>query len=185
MSITDKAKELVGITPTYTKEQRESIRREARSKATSTWFTTILDHHVAIERAFDAVKTATNARMRAKAQMQLASLLTGHSNAEEAIIYPFMKLETSASSAKHAYNEQALAKMQMVALDEITDKMSKEYDTKLEEIRTAVLHHMVEEERDFFPELQNKASAVQNRKITQHYQMEFERYMAKEEALAA
>ncbi len=180
----EKAQEMIGMTPTYDDHQRAAIRAEAKRHATSTWFKTILDHHEAIEAAFQAVKEASNATQRARLQTELAGLLTGHSIAEEAIIYPFMKLEDSASDAKHAYAEQALAKMQMVALDQIKDKMSEEYTNKLEEIHDAVLHHMIEEERDFFPKLQEKATPAQNRKMTQHYADEFSRYMRGEAVVA-
>lgn len=177
MSVAEKVQSLVGITPSYTAQERETIRAEARRQATSTWFNLVLDHHVQIEEAFAAVKDADNATARATAQKELMTLLTGHSIAEEAIIYPFMKLETSAREATHAYAEQALAKTELVALDSIPDKMSRDYDDKLEEIRMAVTHHMIEEERDFFPELQKKADPAKNKKITQHYTMEFDRYM--------
>ena len=176
MSLIQKAQEMVGMTPSYSNVEREKILEEARKKATSTWFNSVLDHHIEIEAAFDAVKDAKSTTARAAAQKKLAEILTGHSIAEEAIIYPFMKMETSAGHATHAYAEQSLAKIEMAVLDEIADKMSKEYNDKLEKICEAVTHHMIEEERDFFPELQDKASAAQNKKISQHYKMEFDRY---------
>ena len=177
MSVVEKMQEMVGMTPNYTSQEREKIRSEARTHATAKWFTMVLEHHKQIEAAFAAVKQAASATERAAAQEKLATLLTGHSIAEEVIIYPFMKLETSAMDAKHAYAEQSMAKMELVALDTIANKMSQEYTDKLEEIRLAVTHHMIEEERDFFPELQKKASAAENTKITQQYEKEFSRYL--------
>ena len=178
MTVVEKVQNIVGITPSYTDEDRNQIRAEARKRVTAAWFGSVLDHHAKIEEAFAAVKSANTATRRAAAQKDLAVILTGHSIAEEAIIYPFVKLGTSAMDATHAYTEQAVAKVEMVALDEINDKMSSEYMNKLEEIRGSVLHHMIEEERDFFPDLQDKLEPAKNRKITQHYQMEFDRYMS-------
>lgn len=177
MTVAEKVQSMAGVTPSHTAQERETIRSEARSKATTTWFKLVLEHHVLIEEAFAALKDATTSPARAAAQKELMALLTGHSIAEEAIIYPFMKLETSGRQATHAYAEQALTKVELVALDSIVDKMSEEYDDKLEEIRAAVMHHMIEEERDFFPELQKKADAAKNKKITLHYTLEFNRYM--------
>ncbi len=177
MSIMEKMQEAVGVTPTYTNQEREEIRAKAKSQATAKWFTMVLDHHKQIEAAFAALKQTKTVAERKAAQEKLATLLTGHSIAEEVIVYPFMKIDTSSMDAKHAYEEQSMAKMELVALDEIPNKISKEYDEKLEEIRLAVTHHMVEEERDFFPELQEKADAEENRKITQHYEAEFNRYL--------
>ena len=178
MNLVEKVQEMVGVTPSYTTQEREKIRTQAHQKATTQWFSQVLEHHTKIEEAFAAVKSANSATTRADAQKKLGALLTGHSIAEEAIIYPFIKLEVSSMDATHAYAEQSVAKVEMVALDGIKDKMSMEYTDKLEEIRKAVLHHMVEEERDFFPALQDKVDAVKNTKITQQYKMEFERYMS-------
>ena len=177
MSFAEKAQQIVGITPSHTNVEREAIRAEAKKNATTTWFNQILEHHMIIEQTFDAVKDAKSLAARTEAQKKLMILLTGHSIAEEAIVYPFMKLDTSSKDAIHAYAEQSLAKIELVGLDEISDKMSKAYDDKLEEIRLAVVHHMIEEERDFFPELQEKADNAENTKISKHYNMEFERYV--------
>jgi iron-sulfur cluster repair protein YtfE (RIC family) len=179
MAISEKVQSMVGITPSHTDEEREQIRKEATSKATTQWFKLVLEHHKNLETLFAKVKNATSLTAKTAAQKELALLLTGHSIAEEAIVYPDMKIETSSMDATHAFTEQAMAKVKMVELDNITDKMSKEYDDKLEEIRSAVTHHMIEEERDYFPELQEKANAATNKKITDHYQMEFNRYMQK------
>ena len=177
MSLSERAQQILGVTPSHTNVEREDVRTKAKKEATATWFTLILQHHEEIESTFDAIKDAKTLNARTAAQKKLMTLLTGHSVAEEAIVYPFMKLETSAMNATHAYAEQALAKVELVALDEIPDKMSKKYEEKLEEIRSAVVHHMIEEERDFFPELQSKVKHDEHAKITRHYKMEFERYV--------
>lgn len=176
MAITEKVQSMVGITPIHSEEERERIRQEAQSKATAKWFRAILEHHQQIEVPFDDLKNGATAAARAKVQKELTALLTGHSIAEEAIIYPFMKMETSSLDATHAYAEQSFAKIKLVELDSIPDKMSKEYNNKVDEICKAVTHHMIEEERDFFPDLQDKADATVNRKMTSHYHMEFDRY---------
>jgi iron-sulfur cluster repair protein YtfE (RIC family) len=179
MAIAEKIQNMVGITPSHSDEEREQIRQEARGKATTKWFSLVLDHHMELEKLFAKVKAANSSTARAAAQKELAVLITGHSIAEEAIIYPAMKIETSSMDAIHAFAEQAMAKVKMVELDNIADKMSKVYSDKLEEIRSAVLHHMIEEEQDYFPELQDKSDSSINKKISEHYQSEFNRYVQK------
>jgi hemerythrin superfamily protein len=176
MQIAEKIQSMAGVTPTHSNDEREQIRQEAKSQAKTKWFKAILEHHQQIENLFDELKNAHDASARNSLQKELMALLTGHSIAEEAIVYPFMKIETSSMDATHAYAEQSLAKVKMVELDSIKNKMGKEYDDKVEEIRKAVTHHMIEEERDFFPELQEKSDASINKKISDHYEMEFERY---------
>jgi hemerythrin superfamily protein len=185
MAITEKLESMVGVTPSHSNEDREQIRQEARAKATSQWFKLVLDHHMQLEGLFAKVKSTNSAQARVLAQKELEVLITGHSIAEEAIIYPVMKLETSSMDATHAFAEQAVAKVKMVELDNIADKMSQEYNDKLEEIRKAVVHHMVEEERDFFPELQEESDATTNKKISEHYRMEFDRYTMQTQSIAA
>ncbi|BCW88452.1 hypothetical protein sos41_15920 [Alphaproteobacteria bacterium SO-S41] len=177
MTIVEKLQEAIGMTPTYTPEERAKVRAEAMDIAADVpWFSTILEHHIELEEAFANVKEAADESSRAEAQQILAFLLTAHANAEEAIVYPMMAIVGEASGAKHAYGEQAMAKMEMVKLDEIPVKMSKDYLEKLEEIRLAVAHHMMEEERDLFPTLAEKASDEQNEKLSVKYDEEFTNY---------
>ena len=177
MTIVEKLQEAIGMTPSYNAEEHAKVRADAMDVAADVpWFSAILDHHVEIEEAFANVKEAADEFARTEAQQNLAFLLTAHSNAEEAIVYPMLAIVGEASIAKHAYGEQAMAKMEMVKLDEIPVKMSKDYLDKLEEIRLAVAHHMMEEERDLFPALAEKASDEQNEKLSIKYDEEFTQY---------
>ena len=176
MSVMDSLKEAVGITPTYTSEKREEVRATARAAASSgDWLSMVLDHHVQLEQAFAAVKAAGDEAARGAAQKWLAVLLTGHANAEEAVLYPAME-NSGQSGASHAYHEQAMAKTEMAALDDLP-KMSQDYLDKLEEIRLAVQHHMIEEESGWFVELKKAATPAHNAKYTKLYTEEFERYV--------
>ena len=87
MSIIDKV--VAAVTP----PESEDARRDARTKAMAaapagTWLSMVLKHHQDIEAAFAAVKTATTPAAQVAAQKKLATLLTGHSVAEEAALYP-------------------------------------------------------------------------------------------------
>jgi hypothetical protein len=175
MSIIDKV--IAAVTP----PESEDARQEARAKALASampgdWLSMVLTHHQHIEAAFAAVESAANANARVAAQKKLAILLTGHANAEEAVLYPALAALDEKSHAAMAYEEQAAAKTQMGLLETIPP-MTREYLDKLEHIRGAVAHHMYEEENGWFIELRQKALAADQSRLTQRYKEEFIRYV--------
>jgi len=176
MNIVDKV--IAVVTPL----ESEAERREARSKARAAttpggWLEMVLDHHLQIESAFAAVRSAETAATRRSAQKRLATVLTGHSIAEESVLYPAMALSGEKGQAEMAYVEQSETKVQMAALENL-DPLSQDYLDKLEHIRGAVAHHVYEEEGRRLLELQNKADPATKSKLTQRYREEFERYCA-------
>ncbi len=182
MSIVDKV--IAAVTPPESDEARREARSKARAAAApGTWLEMVLNHHLGIEEAFSRVKQAAGTDERRAAQKQLAVLLTGHSNAEESVIYPALALSGEKGHAEMAYVEQSAAKIQMAALDDL-DPMSQDYLDKLEHIRGAVAHHVYEEEGTRFLELLGKVpSAVQSR-LTTRYAEEYDRYCAQPGAVA-
>ena len=128
-----------------------------------------------IEALFAAVKSATTAEARREAQKRLAVILTGHSVAEEAAIYPALAADKQVGHAELAYQEQSAAKMEMGLLERL-DPMSQDYLDKLEHIRGAVAHHVYSEEGTWFLELAKDVGPDEQAMITQRYKEEFERY---------
>ncbi len=174
MSLFDKV--VAAVTPPESEESRRQARAKARAAAgTNDWLALILQHHEAIESAFAAVKAATDAPSRVAAQKHLALVLTGHSNAEESVIYPALVHAGHKSHATMGYTEQAGAKANMGEL-EYLDPMSQEFMDKFEHVRGAVLHHMYEEENDRFLDLKQLPATDQAR-LTQRFKEEFDRYM--------
>jgi hypothetical protein len=110
----------------------------------------------------------------------LAVLLTGHSIAEEAVIYPALVKANEQGHATKAYTEQSAAKVQMGLLEDL-EPMSQEYIDKLEHIRGAVAHHVYEEEGNWFVDLKEKLPPADQTKITFRYSQEFTRYMGQSE----
>jgi hypothetical protein len=164
-----------------TAPETEEARREARVKAQASampgdWLSLVLAHHQHIEAAFAAVKHADTAAARVAAQKTLAVILTGHSNAEEAVLYPALANADEKSQAMSAYAEQAAAKMQMGLLETLSP-MTPEYLDKLEHIRSAVAHHVYEEESHWFSDLKRKVSAAEQTRLAQRYQEEFAHYV--------
>lgn len=174
MSIIDKV--VAAVTP----PESDEARREARAKALAAagdgdWLATVLEHHMQIESAFSEVRMAADATSRLAAQKRLAIILTGHSNAEEAVLYPALVRSGHKSHATMSYTEQAGAKANLGEL-EYLDPSSQEYLDKLEHIRGAVAHHMYEEESDRFLDLKDLSPQDQSR-LTHRFKEEFDRYV--------
>ncbi|HEY9239836.1 MAG TPA: hemerythrin domain-containing protein [Burkholderiaceae bacterium] len=171
MSIVDKV--VAAVTPPESEEARKEARIKAESLARpGSWLAAVLDHHRQIEAGFAEVRGGTDAASRMAAQKRLAMLLTGHSTAEEAVLYPAMALDDQKAHAEMAYFEQSKAKIQMAALD----PMSQDYLDKLEHLRGAVTHHVYQEEGTWYPKLMEEAAAGTATMLDARYADEFDRY---------
>src|SRR5438045_3431353 len=99
------------IMPPESAEDRVNARSVARAVAgQGDWLATILQHHQQVEAAFAQAKGASGAEERRTALKRLATLLSAHANAEEAVIYPLMTVEDQKAHAGMAYEEQAATK---------------------------------------------------------------------------
>jgi hypothetical protein len=182
MSILDKV--IAAVTPPESDEARREARQKARSAARQgDWLSAVLQHHEQIESAFEAVRAATDAASRTAAHKRLALILTGHSIAEESVIYPALARADDKGASLKAYTEQAAAKAQMGLLGNLPP-MSQDYLDKLEHIRGAVLHHVYEEEGEWFLELQERLPEAEQALLKERYLEEFHRYMG-DDALPA
>ncbi|MDP9007576.1 MAG: hemerythrin domain-containing protein [Pseudomonadota bacterium] len=183
MSLIDKV--VAAVTPPESEAARAQARAKARASATSgDWLSMVLDHHLQIESAFAAVKEAADAAGRLSAQKKLAVLLTGHSIAEEAVIYPALVKANEEGHSTKAYTEQSAAKVQMGLLEDLPP-MSQEYLDKLEHLRGAVAHHVYEEEGNWFLALRKKLPTADQTKLTQRYKEQFSRYAGESDDKAA
>lgn len=175
MSVLDKV--IAAIVPEPSPEKRQEVRQKARSLAgNSGWLALVLDHHEQIDQAFEAVRLASGVNSRRDAQKRLATLLTGHSLAEETVLYPAMALGDHKAHSAEAYVEQSGAKVQIAGLDDL-DPMSQDYLDKLEHLRSAVSMHVYREESDWFPELRKHGDSALQGKLSRRYKEEFERYV--------
>lgn len=175
MSVLDKV--IAAITPPESEEARVEARRKAEAACQpGDWLDQILDHHRGIEAQFAAVMAATGPTMRAEAQKKLGVLLTAHSIAEEAAVYPQMAGHAQVAHAGLAYQEQSAAKMEMGLLERL-DPMSEDYQDKLEHIRGAVAHHVYSEEGTWFIDLLQSAPTADQQMIAKRYREEYQRYM--------
>jgi hypothetical protein len=168
---------IAAVTPPESDDARAEARAKARAAAGGGgWLAMVLDHHLQIEDAFTAVKNATSAAAQRAAQKKLALILTAHSNAEEAVLYPAIALNGEKGDSATAYTQQSAAKVEMAALDEL-EPLTQDYLDKLEHIEGAVAHHVYEEEGTWFLALRQTADAPMQGKLTRRYREEFERYI--------
>lgn len=175
MSFIDKV--ISAVTPPESEEDRAEARRKAREAAApGDWLSLALQHHVDIEAAFAEVKRAGDAQSRRAALKQLEIVFTGHSNAEETVLYPALANNGEKTHAGMGYEEQAMTKIQFALLERL-DPMSQDFLDKLGHIEGAVQHHVYAEENNWFLDLRNKVPADEQTLLTQRYVEEYERYV--------
>lgn len=175
MSIIDKV--IAAVMPP---ESDEDL-REARVKANAAampgdWLDQILTHHLEIERAFGQVKAALDTSSRIAALKRLATVLAGHANAEESVIYPMLADGGDKAHAAMGYDEQAMVKIQMAMLEKL-DPMGQDFVDKLAHIQGAVGHHMYAEESSWLLTLKGKAPLIDQARMTKRYSEEYARYV--------
>ncbi len=86
---------------------------------------------------------------RGAALREFAALLIAHGEAEEAEVYPALKRFRNVDNeeVEHGEEEHHEGNEALLALMEVEEVGSDEWDEKLEELATAVTHHLDEEER--------------------------------------
>jgi hypothetical protein len=149
------------------------VTKARAAAAPGDWLSLALLHHDQIRAAFQRASMAPADGSRLVALKALAMLLTGHSIAEEAVLYPVLVSIVAKRGGDALYTEQSIAKVEMAALERI-DPADNAWLEKLGEIRAAVEEHMLEEEQKWFLDI--KASGANQAKLTARYKEEFERY---------
>lgn len=176
MSFLDKI--VATVTPPESDETRVQARARALAETTpGDWLSQVIKHHQQIEQAFEDVRQAGEPSGRRQAQKQLSTLFLGHSNAEEAVLYPEMADTGHKAHAGLAYEEQAMTKVQFALLDKL-EPMSQDYLDKLEHIRGAVTHHMYQEESSWLLDLKAEVPSERQHVLAERYQLEMSRYIA-------
>ncbi len=86
---------------------------------------------------------------RAALLAELATLLVAHVEAEEAAVYPCLRgyRGIADEDVEHGVQEHTEGYRALLALMEVGDTQSPEWDRKLDDLRAAVTHHLDEEER--------------------------------------
>ncbi|WP_079041786.1 hemerythrin domain-containing protein [Streptomyces aureus] len=107
----------------------------------------ILEDHRAMEELFRRMRSVE--ADRATALKEFSALLIAHGEAEEAEVYSALKRFRGVDDeeVEHGTEEHAEGNKALLALLEVEDVGSEEWDERLEELVEAVSHHVDEEER--------------------------------------
>lgn len=118
----------------------------------------IMDDHREVERLFEQLKQ--HPEKRPLLTPTLAMLLTAHSRAEEAEVYPVAREEAGETDeVKHSQQEHAEAEQLLKRLTE-TDPESRRFDDVLTELVKSVTHHVKEEESTVLPGMRRHMDAA-------------------------
>lgn len=154
--------------------ETEDVTEHARSLATpSDWLSSALEQHDQIRGSLERARLASRGGDRIAAFKRLAVVLTGHSAAEEGVLYPALFAVRGKQAAAQAYAEQSEVKVEMAELERI-DPVDQAWIDKLELIQSALLQHMTEEEGSWFIEI--KESYDDQPGLSARFREEFERY---------
>ncbi|MGW6062049.1 hemerythrin domain-containing protein [Streptomyces sp. NPDC055189] len=107
----------------------------------------ILDDHRRMEDLFRQMRSVE--AERAQALREFADLLIAHALAEESDVYPSLKRyrDIDNDEVEHGVEEHEEGNKALLALLEVKDVGSDDWDEKLEKLVEAVAHHTDEEER--------------------------------------
>ncbi|WP_329234493.1 hemerythrin domain-containing protein [Streptomyces sp. NBC_01460] len=107
----------------------------------------ILDDHRTMEELLRRMRSVEEDR--GAALKDFAALLIAHAEAEEAEVYPALKRfrNVDDEEVEHGEEEHHEGNEALLALMEVEEVGSDEWDEKLEDLAAAVTHHLDEEER--------------------------------------
>lgn len=113
------------------------------------------DQHNLIKDMFDSVLSASEAKAREDAFVELRKLLAVHETAEEMVVHPRVRREAEAGDAivDARLAEEHEAKQMLSALEKM-DVGSDEFLTELAKFRDAVVDHAEHEENEEFTKLE-------------------------------
>ena len=117
----------------------------------------IMNDHRELERLFEQLQSQPNKRGTLVPLM--LTLLTAHSRAEEAEVYPVAADAGIADDVEHSQKEHLEAD-QLAAEVAATDPDSAEFTGKLQDLIDAVTHHVEEEETSVLPGMREKLAAT-------------------------
>ncbi|MFD7922036.1 hemerythrin domain-containing protein [Streptomyces sp. NPDC059740] len=137
----------------------------------------ILEDHRRME---DLFRTMRNAQAdRSAALGEFAQLLIAHSSAEEDEVYPALRRykNVDGDDVDHSVHEHREANEALLALLEVEDTGSEEWDERLEDLVTAVNHHADEEERTLLNDARENVTADRRSQLGQAFRTARAKYL--------
>lgn len=127
----------------------------------------ILADHREVERLIDLLEKEPD--QRRLVLPTLATLLTAHSRAEEAEVYPAARDEVGEThEVAHSQEEHARAEQLLVRLQAI-DPASAKFQTALKEFVHSLTHHLEEEEATVLPGMKKRLSAARRDELARAF----------------
>ncbi|HUR51253.1 MAG TPA: hemerythrin domain-containing protein [Mycobacteriales bacterium] len=114
----------------------------------------IMNDHREVETLFARLESEPD--QRAGLVPVLTTLLTAHSRAEEAEVYPVAKSEAGETDEVEHSQEEHLEAEQLLAALAAADPESAEFETALAKAKEAIEHHVEEEESKVLPGLRER-----------------------------
>ena len=129
----------------------------------------ILADHRRFEELFRDLRDRTSDRTALLGD--LAELLVAHAEAEETKVYPALKRykEVDNDEVDHGAEEHAEGHQALLALMEISDTESEEWEEKLEELVEALNHHVDEEERTILNDARSEVADARREELGKEF----------------
>ncbi|WP_073975020.1 hemerythrin domain-containing protein [Erythrobacter donghaensis] len=163
------------LAPAATDEQRRETRAAFEEMSVGEPFAEeILAQHRRIEELFAEARAASGPGADALV-LELAVLLNAHSMAEEAVIYPEISENSSKAHAGMAYEEHAMTKVQLAALQKLQPG-TQEWHEKLDHIESAVQQHVHQEEGSWLPDVIRYAPVDVRQRMSVDFREYFDRF---------
>jgi hemerythrin superfamily protein len=163
------------LTPAASDEERSEARHNLERLAPGNLFAEdILRQHKEIEGLFGQARAASGPSAQA-AVKDLAMLLNGHSMAEEAVVYPEISERSSKAHASMAYEEHAMTKVQLAALQKLQPG-TEQWHEKIDHIESAVQQHVYQEESSWLPDVIRNAPLEAKERMNLEFRGYFDRF---------
>lgn len=162
------------LAPAATDQQRIEAREQLEALAANEPFALdIIAQHRQIEGLFAKARQESGPAAEATVR-DLALLLNTHAMAEEAVIYPEVSESSSKTHAGMAYEEHAMTKVHLAALQKLQPG-TREWIEKLDHIESAVQQHVYQEEDSWLPDVIRYAPAFARQRMAVEFREYFER----------
>lgn len=163
------------LAPAASDEQRMEARAQLEKLAVNEPFAAdVIAQHRQIEALFAQARQDSGAGSQAIIH-DLSVLLNVHSMAEEAVVYPEVSEHSGKAHAGMAYEEHAMTKVQLAALQKLQPG-SQEWHEKLDHIESAVQQHVYQEESSWLPDVIRYAPIDARQRISREFRDYFDRF---------
>jgi hemerythrin superfamily protein len=138
----------------------------------------IMQDHREVERLFEELRTSPD--KRPNLVPVLTALLTAHSRAEEAEVYPVARDEAGETDeVAHSQEEHVEADQLLARLAE-SDPESADFDDVLNDLVSAVKHHVEEEESKVLPGLRERLSDARRAELGEAFASSREQHLGEQ-----